>query len=283
MSANVKGIDRGALFDSDNKPIAGVVERLILWNLEDVSSYTPASSGNANIVEAILLKAGAQAFSFDGVRNSNIPGSDFIPGTFVSGYDHRVNFHVWDFTQNQKDNLERLAVQRVVALIQNSDDTFEIYGLNQGLELQEAPRNPGDTDTSGAFVIALKTSDNGAREPKYPQTFFKTDFASTLVLADALIRLPIVDNISPDSVLAAGASAVTVKGKNFFLNGVDDVTSVDWIQDDLTIVNEPGAVPTTDILITIASSAVLAAGQHTVRVTTAAGNTQGDGFPITAA
>lgn len=278
-----KGIVKGAIYDCDNPPIGGVDERLILFNLEDLLSVTYAGGSNPNVISGITLKSGAQAFVFEGTRNSNQPSHSFVPGTFVGGYDHLVNFHVFEKGQDQKDNLEKMAYHKVVAIIENNDQTFEVFGLKQGLEVQEQTRELFNTDTAGAFVVSLKTSDNSAREPKMPQDLFLTDYTTTRDLVDDLARLPLIYNISPDSVLVAGGTAVTIKGKNYFLNAADDVQSVTWVKDDLTTTAQGTFVTDNDGQISIASSVALAAGNYAIRIVTTAGTVQSDGYPIVSA
>ena len=272
---NCAGISIGAVYDCVNPPIAGTEERLVLMNFKDIDSFT-VSGTNASIIEGFTLKAGGAAHAFEGVRNSLVPEQHYAPGRFSpSSYEHMVNFVVFEFTQAQKDNLEAMAIEKQVAIVQYADKTFEVYGIRNGLEVVTNDRLPSDLDSGGAYQIVLKTSENEAKEPKLPRTFFKTDFAATLALVDGLVNFPIIDNVVPIVAAAAGATAFTITGKNFFNTAtvpVADVTSLDWqLLTVGTLVNEPTFVVDSDTQISIASGAVVTAGTYAIQVTTGAG------------
>lgn len=262
------GIFEGADFDCENPLIAGVDERLILANLADIESLT-FDVDNPSIITDVILKNNSSAYVFQGTRQSLVPEAHFIPGRFSIGYDHQIAFQVFDVSQSQKDNLEAMALRKTVAIVQNSNKTFEIYGIIQGLELLSDDRLPGDQDTGGSFTIVLKTSDNTAREPKHPQTWFDTDFASTLDLVNALLNQPIVDNISPVAGSAAGGDSYTISGSQFQIGAplVDNVSQVDWVDGVGAVINEPGFAVDDAGQISIAASAALAADTYKLRVT----------------
>ena len=276
---NCIGISINAEYDCVNPPIAGVEERLVLMNFKDIASFT-VQSANPSIIEGFTLKSGTQAFSFQGTRNSLVPEQHYAPGRFSpSSYEHLVNFLVWDFTQAQKDNLEAMAIEKQVAIVQNADKTFEVYGIRNGLEVTTNDRLPGDQDTGGGYSIVLKTSENEAKEPKLPRTFFLTDFATTLDLVDDLLNFPILFNISPLTGIAAGGDTFTITGKNFFNTAtvpVADVSSLDWVDSLLAVTNQASFVVDSDTQISIASSVALSAETYGIRVTTSAGVVTGE-------
>lgn len=279
MATNCAGISINADYDCVNPPIAGVEERLTLMNFKDIASFA-VQGANPSIIEGFTLKSGKQAFSFQGVRNSLVPEQHYAPGRFSpSSYEHLVNFLVWDDAQAQKDNLEAMAVEKQVAIIQNANQTFEVYGIRNGLEVTTNDRLPGDQDTGGGYQIVLKTSENEAKEPKLPRTFFKTDFAATLALVDDLLNFPILFNISPLTGSTAGGDTFTITGKNFFNTltvPVADVTSLDFIDTLLAVTNQAAFVVDSDTQISIASSVALSAGTYGIQVTTSAGVVVGE-------
>ena len=277
--ANCDGISLNADYSCDSPPIAGVEERLVLMNFKDIASFA-VQSANPSIIEGFTLKSGTQAFSFQGVRNSLVPEQHYAPGRFSpSSYEHMLNFLVWDDTQAQKDNLEAMAIEKQVAIIQNANKTFEVYGIRNGLEVTTNDRLPGDQDTGGGYQIVLKTSENEAKEPKLPRTFFLTDFATTLDLVDDLLNFPILFNISPLTGMAAGGDTFTITGKNFFNTAtvpVADVSSLDWVDSLLAVTNQAAFVVDSDTQISIATSVALSAETYGIRVTTSAGVVQGE-------
>lgn len=183
------GITIGSTFDCADPVTPGVDTRLLLGNKKDISVTTYTST----IITDITMKTTKAMFAFEGIRQSLNPQYQFIPQTVSVGYDHQVDFIVFDISQLQKDNIEAMGLNKLFAVIENKntagngDNFFEVYGLDVGMEMQTAGRIVMDLETQGAFSISLKTSDNEGKEPKMPQTWFVTDYDSTKVLVDALL------------------------------------------------------------------------------------------------
>lgn len=190
--ANCAGIGEGADYDCDNPLAPGVNQRLILFNLADIDTITYDVT-ESSIITDIALKTGTQAYAFQGVRQSLTAQYEFVPQTVSVGYDHQVNFQVFDISQSQKDNLEALGVVKTVAIVENvnapgnGETYFEVYGPTRGLEPQTMTRLAADLETAGSFSIELKTSDNEGKESKMPNTWFDTDYATTLAKVEALL------------------------------------------------------------------------------------------------
>jgi len=192
------GISIGSAYDCENPLVAGVDQRLILINQADYNDAAITYDVTTpTLITNIALATGKQGWAFQGVRTSLNPQSAFIPAKVSVGYDHQVDFLVFDISQIQKDNLEELGLGKVVAIVQNmnvpgnADSVFEVFGKATGLELITNVRINADQETAGAFSISLKTSDESGKEPKLPTSWFDTDFATTKVKVDALL-LPAV-------------------------------------------------------------------------------------------
>ena len=188
----IAGID----FDCDQPIVPGVDERLILVNKDDMDdALISYDIVNDYVIEDIILADGIQGFAFEGNRQSLNPQYDFIPQTTTVGYDHTINFLGFDISPESKDNLEKMALGKMVAIIENNqgrkggngDNFFEVYGLDVGLEVITMTRIPADLENGAAFVIQLKTSDNAGKEPLMPPTWFDTDYITTKALVDALL------------------------------------------------------------------------------------------------
>jgi len=186
------GISIGAGYDCNNPITPGVNQRLLLINKDDIIGVTYDLT-ETSLITDITLDTGKQAFAFQGVRQSLRPQSAFVPQTVSVGYDHQIDFLVFDISQAQKDNLEAMGLEKFVAVVQNinspgnADALFEVFGLGVGMELQSNVRINSDLETGGAFSLQLKTSDNEGKESKMPQNWFDTDFATTKAKVDALL------------------------------------------------------------------------------------------------
>lgn len=190
--ANCDGLTIGSIYDCDNPIAPGVNNRLLLGNLDDISAIAYDVT-TVTIITNITMKLGKACFAFEGVRQSLNPQYQFIPQTVSVGYDHQIDFLVFDISQVQKDNVEAMGVQKIFGVVQNAqgagngDNFFEVYGSIVGLEMLTGGRIPRELESQGALNLSLKTSDNEGKEPKMPQTWFETDFNTTLALVDALL------------------------------------------------------------------------------------------------
>jgi len=187
------GITIGADYDCLTPLVPGVKQRLILFNLEDIDTVAYSATPPTSLIELITLVTTKQAFAFEGIKRSLNPQYAFIPQTVSVGYDHQVDFLVFDVSQEQKDNLEAMALGKLVAVVENNNSpgnansVFEVYGLGVGMEIITMTRIPGDLETTGAFSLSLKTSDNEGKEPKMPQSWFDTDYATTKAAVETLL------------------------------------------------------------------------------------------------
>jgi hypothetical protein len=186
------GITSGADYDCDAPVVPGVNQRLLLGNLDDIESIT-FNITTPSLIEGITMKSTKAMFPFQGVRQSLTPSYEMVPGTVSVGYNHIVPFLAFDISQEAKDNYEKMALGKLFAILENKNavgngnSIFEVYGINVGLEANAMTRAASDQESGGAFNITLQTPENEGKEPKLPQSFFLTDYATTLALVDALL------------------------------------------------------------------------------------------------
>jgi len=263
----------GSQYDCTKPLQGGTRARLILINFDDKLSETYGST--PGLLTALALKSGKTAYAFEGFRNSVTPTSEKL--TSASGqalWKHQVNFFIYENTQTQKNNIEKLGNGKFIAIIQNSksdEQAFEVLGLGNGLEMQDGAVN-NKNENNGAYNIVLATGANQG-ESKLPQTWFNTDFATTLAAVDALLYLPSITNLSDIAYPAAGGDTVNVTGTNFYGGGTaSDVVSVKWI-------NQSTQAETTQTSVTVSSTTALSfstvalvAGTYKLKVTTSKGS-----------
>ena len=264
MAVNCDGLFKGSPYDCDNPPQAGVNPRLILINFEDIDSFTQDGDG---VITNIVLKANTQAYAFQNFRNSLKPEHHLVVSDFSVAWDHQINFFVFEVTQLQKNNLERMASVRTVGIVQNSNSTVEVYGIRVGMDVITNDRLVADQATAGVYQVQIKTPDNDAKESKLPQTLLVSGtFEATIDFLDDLIVLPIIYNVSPITGVIAGGDNFTISGDN--LTGA---TQVDWVDSLDAVTNEPSYTVDNDEQISITGSVAKIAGTYKLRVTTPAG------------
>lgn len=181
------------LYDCDNPPTGGANDRLILLNYSDVQDAAVTLDGtNPLVVTNIVLASGIQGYVYEGLNNSNEPRTALVKGRYVNGYDHEVRFKVFKNSPDTKKQLNKLDGALVVAIVQNNhkgasgNAAFEIYGLENGLRLQELERIIADAETQGAYNLLIR-NDEVSRPSSLPHTLWDTNFATTLEIVDSLI------------------------------------------------------------------------------------------------
>lgn len=266
---------QSSVLDCSNILQGGVGDdsRLILIQLDDISAYAQDANG---VITGITLASGASAFSFDGIKQSLKP--KFERQAAPSGqsvYKHTVEFFYFEYTQIAKNNLGRMANGRYVAIFANAKkdvNTYEILGLDVGLEMTECMRAP--QENGGAIKVVL-SSPEGEFESKPPKTILSTDYAGTKTLVEGYVFLPTIgaSGLSVTAAAAAGATALTVTGTNFFGGGVNQaVTSVDLVnQATGAVVNKSAFTVTATTVVLTGGTPAAAAGVYKVRITTTKG------------
>jgi hypothetical protein len=192
MPSSCANINQNILLDCAKRISAGANDNLYLINYDEVAGFTPDNL-NPNLITAIALASGGFIYKFQGQNDSVEPRSVLVETRYTKNYDHEVLFKVFDNTAEIKDQIDRLAQGRVIAIVENnfagSDDAtkFEIYGLKAGLLLRAAERIVADQETQGAYNLTLRSSDQ-SKEPNLPATFFDTSITVTRGIINSLLK-----------------------------------------------------------------------------------------------
>jgi len=266
-------LTRGAKYNCADPLQGGSAPNVTLINADDVLGIT-ISGTTPNLITDIDLVSGASAYSFEGYGRSVTPQQEVI--TLGSGQNvtkHQVGLFIFDDSQDQKNNIQAMLVGRYVAIVEKikkNSNTFSVYGLGNGLELQPGVINQLN-ENNGAYNIVLATPANQG-EALLPQTLFTTDYATTKALVTGLLYLPGILNLSVLAVAAAGGTSVIVTGLNFFGGGAASaITSIKWVnQSTLAEVTQtiPGGVTNTSMTLT---TPALTAGTYKLKIVTSKG------------
>lgn len=178
----------GSSLNCDEIPAGGTVARVGVINYDDISSITEDSDGR---ITAISLKAGKEGYLFSGFRN-DVQKSEEVanPGIGLNQFRHLVRWVIYERTQEQKNNIERLAKGRFVVVAENrgkDDDAFEVYGIGVGVEIVAGTiRNA--FENAGVFVLPFATPE-GEFEPKLPQSL-GSSYSNAVSIFDGLFPAP---------------------------------------------------------------------------------------------
>lgn len=186
------GLVMGAEIDCADPLSPGIRKRLIGFNLEDIETVL-YNVTQTNVIEAITLKSGTQGWVFEGIKQSIIPSFELVNTSTASTWRHSVIQSIFDVSSAQKLNIQGMATKATVWVVENANDSsnsdsiFEVYGLQRGLEANTITRSPVDTESGAAYVIELATPDEGGNEPVPVESWFITDFATTLAAVESLL------------------------------------------------------------------------------------------------
>lgn len=160
---------RGCIdFDCDNISVAGVEETFLIFNIDDVTSFTTDVT-NPQWITALTLSAPSPGFRFSGTRKS----AKGMTEDSDSDYGLRRATHTIEARVLSIDNLtyQRMAEVRqgnyVVALF-TANKTIEVYGLQTGL-IGLVSKDTSEAD--GTFMVTFQTQE-GYTEGLIPYLFY---------------------------------------------------------------------------------------------------------------
>jgi hypothetical protein len=247
--------------------------RLVLIQKKDIDAYV--ADGNDQVT-AITLAANKSGYSFDGIQQSLKPRFEIVKsGSGQTLYKHIAEFFYFEYNQIAKNNLRQMGNGRYVAIYENSKQdihSFEILGLDAGLQVMEGGRNV--QENGGAMRIVLSSAENEF-EVKPPRTLGGASYAAIRTLVDGLLFLPTIgaSGLSVTTGVAAGGTALTITGTNYFGGGSNQaVTSVDMVnQATGAVVNKAAFTVTATTVVMTGGTPAAAAGVYKVRITTTKG------------
>ena len=122
------------------------------------------------------MKDGKVGYEFFGFRNDVKKIEEVVQNdSSKNRFRHALSFVIYEATQTQKLNIERLSRGRFVALVEKKgkeNDSFEMLGRQCGLEMATGQIRTSD---QAVFTINLSTPDNQVEfEPRLPQTVGET-------------------------------------------------------------------------------------------------------------
>lgn len=169
-------------------PLQGGASPLVrLFNFDDVEGYT-ISGTTPNLLTAIDLKTGKQAWKFNGFGKSVTPQQDVIKlGSSQNVFKHQVGLIIFERGQLIKNTIQNLVLGKFIALVEATKkdaNAYEVYGLGTGLEfvpgtIQQLQEN------NGVYTVVLATPE-GSSESLLPQNLYITSYAATKTLVELL-------------------------------------------------------------------------------------------------
>jgi hypothetical protein len=186
MACGLIALDQ--ILNCENPLQAGTRENAKVLNLADIATSTRNATTKA--IEAFTNTVPGSAAVVGGITNTIKPRFEQVAAGPFKKYMHQVAMLGFDLSPEVKDDLENAKDGQFVVVVENAykgedgNAAFEIYGLDNGMELSALTRDPLDDATQGAFDFTFSSELN--KEPKMPATLWNTDYATTKAIFDAL-------------------------------------------------------------------------------------------------
>lgn len=185
-------ITADVLHDCDNVPVAGIEQKLILINYDDLlaSGITFDVTTPSTLITDIALEAGKTGYLVENIKQiMNYTNSLEYTEDSENGIIHSINgIRFYDPSASGRDQLNKLIRgAKVYAVLEtkwkgtDGESAFKFFGLNYGLELKELIDNSNEND--GTVVISLGTP-QGFKEPFLPHILLDTDYDTTKTAFD---------------------------------------------------------------------------------------------------
>jgi len=185
-------ITRGSSADCESLPIGGTRARLILINSDDIATTNGIEENGDSKITDINLLTGRSGYEFVGFRN-DMKNIDEVasPEIGLNQFIHQTSWVIYERTQAQKNNIEKLARGRFYAIVElkggaSTGDPDAVIFLGRSVGLEILPGVIRDAYASaGLFTITLKTPE-GEFEGKLPQTV-GTSYSNAQTIIDNVV------------------------------------------------------------------------------------------------
>lgn len=185
------GIDGNIVADCNDMPFSGLEANVRLVNRNDIDYSATTFNGDRTICTDFVLKSGKVAYTLVGFKKSNDAGFKLVKKDAINdGFEHELKGVAYNRKPDTLDQINKLCKgNKIVAIVEykhkggTNTEAFMIYGINAGLELQEATH--AANSNNGTISLRL-ASTKDEEEPNVPCIFLDTDYATTKAVFDAL-------------------------------------------------------------------------------------------------
>lgn len=177
----------------ENPQIAGLKNTGYLINYDDIDWDTlTKNESNPNIIETLMLQSGKRAYKVIVPGNAPFTGTQtaLATGTYRNKFTKTASIVVLNSGPDVSKNIiDQLANGKFVFIFENKyqgadkKNTFEVYGLEQGLSATEMTNEKYSEDTDGGWAVTLE--ETGA--PTSGLFFFKESITATRAALTSLV------------------------------------------------------------------------------------------------
>lgn len=176
----------------DNPQVAGMKNTGYLINFDDIDWDNIVKDGeSSNIVKTLPLLNGKRAYKVIVPGNTPFTGTQaaMVAGNYRNKFTKTASLVVLNSGPDVSKNvIDQLANGRFVFIFENKfqgtdkKNTFEIYGLEQGLSASEITNEKYSEDTDGGWAVTLEETN----APTSGMFLFNTDISTTRAALNSL-------------------------------------------------------------------------------------------------
>lgn len=178
----------------ESPSVAGLMNNAVILNFDDVDwDAITWDESNPNVITNLPLKAGKRAYAAYMPGKTPYTGTNktFTEGTYRNKFTKTVAMVILDNGPEVAAHvIDPLANGRFVAIMENKyqgedhRNTFEVYGLEQGLSANELTDDKYSEDTDGGWAVSLQEV-NAPRSGLY---LFADSVAATRTLVENMLK-----------------------------------------------------------------------------------------------
>lgn len=187
MSLNIcLKINQDVLRSCTDKPVAGIEQRLILINKDDLP-FENIERNNLlpnSLIDNITLKAGTRGYLVEGIKQIiQFTNSGIVEESSENGSTHSITgIRVFDPSEKIREEINKFLLGNEVYVVverkwkgENNEHAFLFFGLFHRLQMTEMTED----SSQGTIVFSLSTT-AGMKEPFVPHVLRITDYQTTL-------------------------------------------------------------------------------------------------------
>lgn len=188
-------INRGTSKDCYNPPVAGLKDRAILVNREDILTAVHDTTNPLKIT-SIVLKTGTKGYLIEGINNTLKSRDTSAQTTIGVSFTHEFDFVVLEAGPDAVQVAQELNYGRYVAFYEDNNNHIRIKGLNAGMKPTANGSDSENADLGGSYAITLASDkekgfsnflyvedETVPATPVYDYTASKAAFEALLVVA----------------------------------------------------------------------------------------------------
>lgn len=186
MSIICNKVAEDILYDCDNRPVAGIEQRLVLINEADLpaSGITFDATYPNALITGIALKPGKVGYEIQGIKQiMNYTNSLVADEASEDGVKHSITgIKIFDPSEEIRNEINKyVAGSKVYAVLErkwkgiDNKHAFLFFGLKFGLMISELK----DESVDGIIQISLSTL-GANKEPYLPHIYRDTNYATSL-------------------------------------------------------------------------------------------------------